>query len=210
MFLHSYQACVHIEILVTSGRGAHGPIPFQERVARPNQDASTTYLPSNTWSDPTAVDSLDSANLSLKKPEPCVSLRHPRNPWTYLCIPTKLDRYTAVFVHYDWLLILRSLSTCPVCPVRPVSSQMERTSPQNWFCSECPCSLIRAAQFYRFGRPKRGNLESCGGKTYARASDLSISTGQNQFFPAGQTIQMESDLRNYVTRDKMAFRAWQD
>ena len=34
----------------------------------------------------------------------------------------------------------------------------------NWFWPECPCSWIRAAQFSRSGRPKRGNLESSGGK----------------------------------------------
>ena len=34
---------------------------------------------------------------------------------------------------------------------------------------------------------KRGNLESCGGKHYARALDLSLLTGQNQFFSVDQT-----------------------
>ena len=32
---------------------------------------------------------------------------------------------------------------------------------------------------------KARNLDSCGGKTYARTLDLSISIGQNQFFLAG-------------------------
>ena len=41
---------------------------------------------------------------------------------------------------------------------------MERTSSQNWFWPEWPCSWIRAAQFSRSDRPKRGNLESRGGK----------------------------------------------
>ena len=30
---------------------------------------------------------------------------------------------------------------------------------QNWFWPECPCSWVRAAQFCRSGRPKRGNPE---------------------------------------------------
>ena len=41
---------------------------------------------------------------------------------------------------------------------------MEYTSSQNWFWPECSCSSIRATQFSRSGRPKRGNLESYGGK----------------------------------------------
>ena len=56
---------------------------------------------------------------------------------------------------------LRSLS---ICLVWPVSSKLERMNSQNWFWPEWPCSWIRAAQFSRSGRPKRGNLESCGGK----------------------------------------------
>ena len=42
--------------------------------------------------------------------------------------------------------------------------KMERMSSQNWFWPEWPCSWIRAAQFSCSGRPKRGNLESSGGK----------------------------------------------
>ena len=33
---------------------------------------------------------------------------------------------------------------------------MERTSSQNWFWPEWPCSWIRAVQFSRSGQPKRG------------------------------------------------------
>ena len=88
----------------------------------------------------------------------------------------------------------RSLS---ISPVRPVSSQMEHTSSQNWFCPECPCSWTRAAQFSRTGRPKRGNLESCGGKRCTRAP------WTFPFKPARtgsigldmQTGQMESDRK---------------
>ena len=41
---------------------------------------------------------------------------------------------------------------------------MERTSSQNWFWPEWPCSRIRAAQFSRSGRPKCGNLKNYSGK----------------------------------------------
>ena len=47
-------------------------------------------------------------------------------------------------------------------------------SSQNWFWPEQSCSWIRAAQFSRSGRPKRGNWESCGEKMYALSLDLSI------------------------------------
>ena len=47
-------------------------------------------------------------------------------------------------------------------------------------------SVLRAPWFSRFGWPKCGNLETCGGKMNARALELSVYTGQN-----GQT---ESDL----------------
>ena len=69
-----------------------------------------------------------------------------------------------------------------------------RTSSHNWLWPEKPCSWIRAVQFPRSGRPKRGNWESFGGKMYAHVLNLSIETGQNRFFSAGQTGQMESDL----------------
>ena len=42
--------------------------------------------------------------------------------------------------------------------------KIECTSPQNWFWLEWPCSWIKAAEFSRSGRPKRGNLERCGGE----------------------------------------------
>ena len=77
----------------------------------------------------------------------------------------------------------RSLSICPVCPVRPVSSLMERTSSQNWFWPERPCSRIRAAQFSRSGRPKRGNLESCGGKNVrARLGPFHLNWSEQVLF----------------------------
>ena len=50
------------------------------------------------------------------------------------------------------------------------SSKMERMSSQNLFWPEWPCPWIRAAQFSRSGRPKRGNLETCGGSNCVRVS----------------------------------------
>ena len=41
---------------------------------------------------------------------------------------------------------------------------MERTSSQKWFLSELPCSWIKATQFSRPDRPKRGKLELWWGK----------------------------------------------
>ena len=42
--------------------------------------------------------------------------------------------------------------------------------------------LARAAQFSRSGRRKRGNLESCGGKMYALALDLSFKLARTGSF----------------------------
>ena len=57
---------------------------------------------------------------------------------------------------------------------------------------------MRAAQFFRSGRPKRASLESCagdggGGVASARVPDL--NSGQNQSFLARPEWKMESDQR---------------
>ena len=56
---------------------------------------------------------------------------------------------------------------------------------------ERPCSWIRAAQFSRSGRPKRGNLESSGGK------NVRTHLGPFHLNSAGLNGQIESELRNY-------------
>ena len=72
---------------------------------------------------------------------------------------------------------------------------MERMSSQNWLWPESPCSWIRAPQFSRSGRPKRGNLESCGGKNVrARLGPFHLNWLEPVFL-IGQTGQMENDLR---------------
>ena len=50
--------------------------------------------------------------------------------------------------------------------------------------AEYPCSRIRAAQFSRSGRPKRGNLESCGGKkcTCAHLGSLHLNCPEAVLF----------------------------
>ena len=73
---------------------------------------------------------------------------------------------------------------------------MERTSSQNWFWPEWPCSLIRAAQFSRSGCKKRGNLESCGGKNVRTRLVLSIKAW---FTLATETeAETETKARNSI------------
>ena len=81
------------------------------------------------------------------------------------------------------------------CPVRPVSSQMERTSSQNWFWQNGPAyesgpinSPVPVGQ-------SAVVRESCGGKNVRAClgpSILRLLTGHTQFFMVGQNGQMES------------------
>ena len=72
---------------------------------------------------------------------------------------------------------------------------MERTSSQNWFWPEWPCSWIRAAQFSRSGRPKRG---SCHGKNVrARIGPFHLNWSEPVLF--GRPEQMESNHRHTRT-----------
>ena len=55
---------------------------------------------------------------------------------------------------------------------------------------ECPCSWTRAAQISRSGRPKRGNLESCGGKNVrARFGTFPFEMARTVFFSVGLVPQ---------------------
>ena len=66
---------------------------------------------------------------------------------------------------------------------------MERTSSQNWFCPEWPCSWIRAVQVLPLRSAKAQEFKS-------RRNDLSfqLAITINQFFSASQTGQKENDL----------------
>ena len=72
---------------------------------------------------------------------------------------------------------------------------MERTSSQNWFWPERPCSWNRAAQFSRFGRSKCGDLESCGGKKCTRApSTFQFKLARTSSFRRARTEKWKAIL----------------
>ena len=102
----------------------------------------------------------------------------------------KINSRSLVLPHWSSELYtdlkLRSLSICPVLPVRPGSFKWNARVLKTGSGQNGPAHGSEPLSSPEPVGQSAGIWRVMAGKMYARALDLSIQTGQNQFFSAGQ------------------------